>query len=93
MNTVIQFVARQCTVAAFLCLGFALLQSFRVGEGLWQGSGLRGYVIEFGKGHNEQIISVWTSFVNMLIALGLATFFGLTVRLSRRSLCGKEKLP
>ena len=93
MKAVTPFIARQCTVAAFLCLGFALLQSFRVGEGLWQGSGLHGYIIELGRAHNGQVVSVWASFVNMLIALSLAAFFGLTVRLSRRSLRGKEELP
>ncbi len=93
MKAVTQFVTRQCTIAAFLCLGFALLQSFRIGQGLWQGSGLHGYFIEITRGHSAHIISVWASFVNMLIALCLAAFFGLTVRLSRRSLRGKEKLP
>lgn len=93
MNTVIRFIARQCTVAAFLCLGYALLQSFRVGEGLWQGSGLHGYITEISKGHNEQIVSVWASFVKLLIAAGLAGFFGLTVRLSRRSLNTRGELP
>jgi hypothetical protein len=92
MKTAAQFISRQCTVIIMLCSGFALLQGFRVGEGLWQGSGLHGYVIELGKAHNGQVVSVWSSFIYMLIALGLAAFFGLIARLSRRPLYGKEIL-
>ena len=84
MNSITQFIARQSTIAAFLCLGFALLQGFRVGEGLWQGSGLHGYIIELGRAHNGQVVSVWASFVDMLIALGFAAFLKLFARLTRR---------
>ena len=74
MNSIFQFIRRQSSIAAFLCLGFALLQSVRVGEGLWRGSGLHGYVFEPGKAHNGQLMSVWDALLNMRIALGLATF-------------------
>ena len=84
MNAILQFIMRQSGIAAFLCSGFALLQGFRVGEGLWQGSGLHGYVIELGRAHNGQVVSVWTSFTNMLIALSLAGVFAIVTRLARR---------
>jgi len=77
MNAVLQSVIRQSGTAAFLCIGFALLQSFRVGEGLWRGAGLHGYVFEPGKAHNGQIVSIWDSFLHILIALSLAGLLGL----------------
>ena len=73
MRSAVQFVARQSGWLAFSLVLFALLNAAFVCEGLWQGSGLHGYVIQHGaKGGPPSVISVWAAFVQMLVFIGLA---------------------
>ena len=73
MRLAIQFVVRQSGWLAFSFVLFALLNAAYVCEGLWQGSGLHGYIIERGgRGGPPHVVSVWAAFNQMLVFAGLA---------------------
>ena len=72
MRSAVQFVVRQSGWLAFFLLLFALLNAAHVCEGLWQGSGLHGYIVERGgRGGPPHMISVWAAFILMLVFTGL----------------------
>ena len=72
MSAFIRFIIRQSGWLALLLFVFAIGNSWSLGVGLWQGNGLHGFVIEPGaKGGPPRVVSVWASFVQMLVSLGL----------------------
>lgn len=74
MTTAIQFMIRQSGWLALLLFLFAVFNGWTVGEGLWQGSSLHGYTIQNSRKGFPYRVSTWTSFIQMLVSLGL---FGL----------------
>ena len=76
MKPAVQLVARQSGWLVFFLVLFALMNGAYVCEGLWQGSGLHGYVIQHSaKGGPPRVVSVWLAFVQMLVLAGLAGVF------------------
>ncbi len=72
MQATVQLVTRQSGWLVFFAL-FALMNGAYVCEGLWQGGGLHGYVIQHSaKGGPPRVVPVWTAFVQMLVFVGLA---------------------
>ena len=68
-----QFMVRQSGWLAFFLVLFAVANAACVCEGLWQGSGLHGYIIERGgRGGPPHVVSVWAAFNQMLVFAGLA---------------------
>ena len=58
-----QFMVRQSGWLAFFLVLFAVANAACVCEGLWQGSGLHGYIIERGgRGGPPHVVSVWAGF-------------------------------
>ena len=83
MRSTVQFVARQSGWLAFSLVLFALLNAAFVCEGLWQGSGLHGYIVgRGGRGGPPHVFSVWAAFVPMLAFTGLASVL---LAISRRN--------
>jgi hypothetical protein len=72
MTATVQRVAR---FLALLLLMFALLRGMEVGQGLWQGSGLHGYIIHHGKANSGITVSVWAAFVQTLALAGVSGLF------------------
>ena len=63
MRLAIQFVVRQSGWLAFSFVLFALLNAAYVCAGLWQRSGLHGYIIgRGGRGGPPHVVSVWAGF-------------------------------
>ena len=82
MRLAIQFVLRQSGWLAFSLVLFALLNAAFVCEGLWQGSGLHGYIVgRGGRGGPPHVVSVWAAFVQMFAFAGLA---GVLLVINRR---------
>ncbi len=77
MKAAIQFIIRQSGWLAFYFLVFAVGCGTDVCIGLWQGSGLHGYVIHQGKTRNGYVVPVWRSFMQAVVFLSCAALFGL----------------
>ena len=73
MKPAVRLIARQSGWLFLLLVVFAVLNAAYVCEGLWQGSGLHGYIIaRGGRGGPPRVVSVWAAFVQMLAGVGLA---------------------
>jgi len=73
VQATVQLVTRQSGWLVFFFALFALMSGAYVCEGLWQGGGLHGYVIQHSaKGGPPRVVPVWTAFVPMLVFVGLA---------------------
>ena len=73
MRSAVRFIVRQSGWLVFFLFLFALANAAYVCEGLGQGVGLYGYVIQHSaKGGPPRIVSVWAAFVQMLVFTGLA---------------------
>ena len=73
MKSAARFIARQSGSLVLLLVLFALANGAYVCEGLWQGGGLYGYILErSAKGGPPRMVSVWAAFVQMLACVGLA---------------------
>lgn len=81
MKPATRLIARQSGWLVLLLVLFALANGAYVCEGLWQGGGLYGYILErSAKGGPPRMVSVWAAFVQMLACVGLAgvlVIFGL----------------
>ena len=85
MKPAVRFIARQSGWLVLLLVLFALMNGAYVCEGLWQGGGLYGYILErSAKGGPPRMVPVWAAFVQMLAGVGLA---GVLVIFGRR--CGE----
>ena len=79
IQAVVQFLRRQSAWLALSLLLFAVLNGAYVSQGIWQGTGLHGYIIEPGaKGGPPRVVSVWSALIWLLVFLGLAIVFGLS---------------
>jgi len=73
MKPAVQFIARQSGWLSPFVFLFALAQGGYVCQGLWQGSGLHGYIIVGGNRFSSPtIISVWSAFIQALAFASLA---------------------
>ena len=73
MKSAARFIARRAGWLVLLLVLFALANGAYVCEGLWQGGGLHGYILERNaKGGPPHMVSVWAAFVQMLACIGLA---------------------
>lgn len=72
MKSAVRFIAGQSGWLVLFLVLFALTQGWYVCEGLWQGSGLRGYTQHRDKSGSAYMVSTWTAFVRMLACAGLA---------------------
>ncbi len=84
MRSAAQFIIRQSRSLAFVLLMFALLRGLEVCQGLWQGSGLHGYVVHYGKAHSGFTVSVWAAFLQALALAGAAGLFACIASWHRR---------
>lgn len=72
MKPAVRLIARQSGWLVLFLVLFALTQGWYVCEGLWQGSGLRGYTQHRDKYGSAYLVSTWKAFVQMLACIGLA---------------------
>ena len=63
MKAITQFIVRQSGWLTFFFLLFAVLNGVSVLQGLWQGVGLHGYLVQHNKANGAYVVPVWRSFM------------------------------